>query len=243
MSQDLVKSAARALEVLETFAERQEPMNGAQLGAALGYPKSSLSVLLKSLVAQGYLSNHGPGGAYFPTLKLARLGEWVPEALVGSEDLLPRLENLRDKTQETVTLTRAAGLNMRCIHGLIGTHPIAMQVSEGVSFPIVGTAVGTMYLATRTDVAVRKTLKAWAKHENERGDRHMPARLAAIDDARRDGFSAVFDAVLQDTGAIAMPLPVRDQDEPLIVAISGLTRRIRDNQAAIIKALAAACVA
>lgn len=58
------------------------------------------------------------------------------------------LVKLRDQTGETVTLTMAADLHMRCLHALIGTHPISLQVEEGVSFSMVGTAIGTMYLAT-----------------------------------------------------------------------------------------------
>ena len=111
MSQDLVKSAARALEILEVFASERKRMNSAQLGAALGYPKSSLSVLLKSLVAQGYLNNAAGDQDYFPTLKLARLGEWIPAALLGSVELLPMLSRLRDATGETVTLTMPADLH------------------------------------------------------------------------------------------------------------------------------------
>lgn len=237
MSQDLVKSAARALEILEIFATERRRMNSAQLGAALGYPKSSLSVLLKSLVAQGYLSNGGGEQDYFPTLKLARLGDWVPAALLGSDSLLPMLARLRDKTGETVTLTMAADLHMRCLHALVGTHPIALQVEEGVSFPMIGTAIGTMYLATQPEALARRLFADWAAHAPGRGRASFAALQHQIAEARARGFAAAYDVVLPDTGALAMPIRAGADGEVLIVGVAGLNHRIHQREAMILRTM------
>jgi len=236
MSQDLVKSAARALEILEVFADKRERMSSAQIGAVLGYPKSSLSGLLKSLVAQGYLSNGDGDQDYFPTLKLARLGDWLPAALLGSETLLPTLEKLRDLTSETVTLTTPIDLQMRCLHALIGTHPIALQVAEGTTFPIIDSAIGTMYLATQSDEVAKRLFNAWVAHGHG-SKKAYPALIERIDRARRDAYVSAYDAVLSDTGAIAMPIRAGLDDEILIVAVAGLSRRISEQEDKIIRAM------
>ncbi len=237
MAQDLVKSAARALDILEVFARERKRMNSAQLGAALGYPKSSLSVLIKSLVVQGYLSNSGSDQDYFPTLKLARLGDWVPAALLGSESLLPMLSKLRDETGETVTLTIAADLHMRCLHALLGTHPISLQVEEGVSFPMIGTAIGTMYLATQDDKAVAAIIDRWGKqHPDQPASLYKELRDDIVV-ARSNNVACAFDIVLPDTGAIAMPLRTQHGAEPMIVAVAGLNHRIHKAEAKIIKTM------
>ena len=237
MSQDLVKSAARALEILEAFASEQRRLNSAQLGAILGYPKSSLSVLLKSLVAQGYLTNGGGDQDYFPTLKLARLGEWIPAALLGSDALLPMLAKLRDQTGETVTLTVAADLHMRCLHALIGTHPISLQVEEGVSFPMIGTAIGTMYLATQNEKIVSALLTRWAKQHPGQSKAAMAKLRADVADARMRGVACAYDIVLPDTGAIAMPIQIGTSDEALVVAVAGLNHRMHQKEASIIQTM------
>jgi DNA-binding IclR family transcriptional regulator len=237
MSQDLVKSAARALEILEVFASERKHMNSAQLGATLGYPKSSLSVLLKSLVAQGYLTNGGGDQDYFPTLKLARLGEWIPAALLGSDALLPMLAKLRDQTGETVTLTMAADLHMRCLHALIGTHPISLQVEEGVSFPMIGTAIGTMYLAMQNEKFVSALLTRWAKQHPGQSKAAMAKLRADVEDARMQGVACAYDIVLPDTGAIAMPIQIGTADEALVVAVAGLNHRMHQKEASIIQTM------
>lgn len=231
--QEPIKSAARALEILEVFAVRQKRMTATQLQVELGYPKSSMSGLLKSLVRTGYLVNAGSEQEYFPTLKLTRLGEWVPTALLGSSSLLPTLERLRDETGETVTLTIASGLHMRCLHALVGSHPIALRVEEGVSFPMIGTAIGTMYLATHDDAGVAALLARWQRHHPE-----QPADLKAVAEgverARQAGHVTTFDAVIPDTGAIAMAIRSEADVDAMIVAVAGLNRRIRDREAEIL---------
>lgn len=234
MSQGLVKSAARALDILEVFAERRERMSAAQLGATLGYPKSSLSVLLRSLVAQGYLSDGGGEGEYFPTMKLVRIGDWIPAALLGSENLLPMLGALRETTGETVTLTAPAGLQMRCLHALLGTHPIALQVEEGVTFPIVGTAVGAAWLATQSAETVAATFERWQRQPGH-GRKDLSAIRAQVEQARADGHATAYDAVLPDTGAIAMPIGAGA--DVLVVGVAGLNVRIKRKEAAIVRAM------
>lgn len=236
MASDLVKSAARALEVLEVFAGERRRMSVGQLQAALGYPKSSLSVLIKSLVAQGYLAVGGPDRDLFPTLKFARLGDWIPSALLGSDDLPLLLQKLRNETQETVTLTIASDLHMRCIHALIGTHPIALQVEEGVSFPMIGTAVGTVYLAAQPEAETAKLLARWERvHPGQSA--LLKASKSAIAEARETGISTAFDAVLPDTGAVAIALNTANDAGTMVVGVAGLNSRIHASQDAIVDAL------
>jgi DNA-binding IclR family transcriptional regulator len=229
MANELVKSAARALEILEVFASERRRLNSAQIGAKLGYPKSSLSVLLKSLVAQGYLSAGGSDNDFFPTLKLARLGEWIPSALLGSEAVVPMLEQLRDETGETVTLTIASDLHMRCLYALIGTHPISLQVEEGVSFPVMGTAIGTVYLATQSAAEQNAFFARWLKQHPEQKQAVEKERLA-IEASKHGGIAAAFDIVLPDTGAIALPIITSDGGDVMVVAVAGLSHRIRTQQ-------------
>ena len=232
MTEGLVKSAARALDILDALATKRQPMTATEIGLALGYPKSSMSMLLRSLVTQGYLSVSGRDQAYFPTLKVARLGDWVAGALIGSERLLQVLEELRTATGETVTLTGAMDLQMRCLHALVGTHPIALQVEEGVRFPMLGTAIGAAWLAAQPTELAGQYLERWAKQEQASADAAGDV-AAAIESARATGHATAYDAVVPDTGAVAMAVR-SGADEVLVVAVAGLNSRIHAREADIV---------
>ena len=86
VSENVVKSAARVLEVFEYFAGRRTPATVGEVCNALGYPQSSTSVLLKSLFTLGYLSYDQGSRRYSPSVKVATLGEWIPEELQADAD-------------------------------------------------------------------------------------------------------------------------------------------------------------
>lgn len=237
MASDLVKSAARAFEIVEVFATERRRMTATEIGDILGYPKSSMNVLLKSLVAQGYLSCHPQDITYFPTLRLTQLGDWIPAALFGSDALVNTLEGLRDRTNETVTLTMATGMTMRVLRVLLGKHPIALQLSEGYVFPIVGTAVGSAYLSSLGPDALEAFLKRYADQAPRTARPDLAGVRARVEAARTAGYVAAYDAVLDDTGAIAVPLVSADLAETLVVAVAGLGARIKRHEAGIVREL------
>jgi DNA-binding IclR family transcriptional regulator len=235
MREPLVKSAARAIEILEIFAGERRRLTLAQLGSLLDYPKSSLSVLLKSLLAQGYLSYLPTDLSYFPTPKVASLGDWIPSAIFGDE-LLPMLQDLRDATSETVTLSAPAGHQMRCLRVLLGTHRIALQLDEGTSFPIIGSAIGTAYLA---DMPANECVAFLARAARTGTS---PAAIAEAQElvtaCRRKGYASVYDRFTEDAGAVAATLPHSQYGDVLVVAVAGLSQRIRQAEGRIAKILA-----
>jgi DNA-binding IclR family transcriptional regulator len=232
MAQDLVKSAARTFEVLEVFAAERARLTATRIGALLGYPKSSLNVLLRSMVTQGYLSLDTAGSTYFPTLRVTQLGDWIPLQLFGSDALLPALATLRDTTGETVTLTMAVAGEMRLLRAVQGTHPIALQLDDGTTFPMFGTAVGTAYLMTLAEPEIEAVVRGYS----DDGDRIAAAR-AAIGKARSQGFAAAYETVVPDTGAIAIPLRLPDAHGALVLAVAGLDHRIKSMEADIVRSL------
>jgi len=234
MADQLVKSAARAIEILEVFAQERRRLTLSQLGSLLAYPKSSLSVLLKSLMAQGYLSYQPTDLSYFPSLKVASLGAWIPSAIFG-EELMPLLYDLRDATSETVTLTAPAGPRMRCLRVLLGTQRIALQLDEATSFNIIGSAVGSAYLAAQPVDAVAAFFARAAKTGTPKEDLHRAQKLVAA--ARTSGFASVYDRVTEDGGAVAMALPRTINGDTMVLAVAGLSHRIAGAESRIVAAM------
>jgi DNA-binding IclR family transcriptional regulator len=237
MATDTVKSAARAFEIVDAFRSERRRLTAAQMGGLLDYPRSSLNVLMKSLVAQGYLSFDAHEQSYFPTLKVTHLGDWVPGALFNSGSVQPLLQELRNSTRETVTLTMATGFHMRCLVAIMGTHQIGLQLDEGTLFPMFGSGVGTAYLSTLADDVIAG-LHRRAKSTMPRG-RLLDLAIIMDDVAatRADGICRIYNAVVPDAGAVAMPVSVAEYGETLVIAVAGLSHRIKDHEATISKAL------
>lgn len=82
-----IKSARRVLEVFEFFASRQEAATVMDVARELGYPQSSTSTLLKSLLKVGYMSYDRHSRRYMPTLRIVLLGTWLQQTMYSEGNL------------------------------------------------------------------------------------------------------------------------------------------------------------
>lgn len=240
LAASVVKSAGRTFEVLELFARERRQLSAAEIGQALGYPKSSANALLKSLVSLGYLVLNARTLRYFPSLSVTRLGDWIPSVVLAAGDAFEIMAEVHPATQETVTLSMQTDLSVSFLKVIPGTFPISLRMKEGLMAPLFGSAVGTAILSRLSDEEI-ENLIARAKSRARRRAEQVDAVtvMRNVSEARRKGFTVFYDAVFPDTGAIAVPFPSPVVGFPMAIGVGGLRERIRRNEIAIHRAIRA----
>ena len=88
-----IKSARRALEVLEYFQGDRTEATVMDIARSMGYPQSSTSELLSCLVALGYLTRNRAARTYKPTARVAVLGARVQPKLFRDGRLLGKTDS------------------------------------------------------------------------------------------------------------------------------------------------------
>jgi DNA-binding IclR family transcriptional regulator len=225
----VVKSAGRVLEIFEFFAHRQGPASVSEVAAALGYPISSTSVLLKSLLSQGYLEYLQPSRTYQPTIRFAVLGSWMFERLFADEGaVLHLMDELQVKTRETIVLAMKHGWSLDYIRILQSIAPVRFEIKPGSRRSIWLPAAGKVLLAQLSDEAVSALLR---RVNSDPENRHVPIGpfLEELVTIRRQGYAISEESVVPDTAMFAMALPVQGEHQPLAVAVSGPLERMRRN--------------
>lgn len=216
----VVKSAGRALAVLEYFDEITRPASAAEIRSQLGLPASSATALLGSLVELGYLNYDAGKRTYMPTLRVGLLGEWTHSHTCGNRPLQPLLENLGQETGQLVVLGTRCRLNAQYIH-VVRSSATNRPVKRGTLAPLTRTAVGWVLISKLNDQdALRLVTRVNAEEEPHR-------RVSAswlidrIQEVRERGFAFCFGRVTPEVGAISMALPVAPGQPPMVLAISG----------------------
>lgn len=227
----VVKSARRVMEVLELFAAERTPMVASEIARRLDWPKSSANVLLRSLVSLGYLMVDVRTVEYFPTPRITSLGDWIPDALRAGDDAIRRLEELHDRTGETVTLSIQNGFDMQFVTVLPGTFPISLNVNERIPAPIFSTAIGIALLATEPDDTIRRLVQR-SNHRRGDGARRVEIAkvLAEVRATRERGHAVGYERLFPDTGAIAVAVRSKPGGRPLVIAVGGLAARVRRSE-------------
>lgn len=229
-----VKSAARALNILELFRKKRRGLSAGEIGSALSYPKSSTNALLKSLTSQGYLILNVKTMCYFPSLQVTQLGDWIPRAMLVSGSVLDLLEDVHAMTEETVTLSVSSDVAVTFLKVIRGTFPLYLQMGEGFVTPLFTTAVGIAILSQMSDADVDDLVQRADLRSRRREDRiDVESLRQSIRETRERGFAVRYDAVIPGTGAIGVPFSSDVDRFPMAIGIAGVASRIRRKEKSI----------
>lgn len=231
MSVSPVKSAVRVLEILDYFQRERTPRPLKEMCAALGYPLSSGTMLLKNLAALGYLNYDRTTRCYFPTLRVAALGDWISQALLGHGRILDVMRDLHDATGETVSIAVQNDVYLQYIRVIQSTHALRFHTVEGSMRPLTQSAAGWLLMSAHAAKEVERLIRR-ANIATARKEDRQPADQARrrVDEARSAGAAYTEHVPLPGGASICVMLPVTMQERPVVLGLGGAVDRIRANR-------------
>ncbi|HXC38015.1 MAG TPA: helix-turn-helix domain-containing protein [Burkholderiales bacterium] len=223
----VVKSAGRVLEILELFARMKSPLSVRQMAEHLDYPLSSAAALVKSLESKGYLTYEQGLRAYLPTVRTARLGEWVYDSLAHKQGLIHLLMELADRTGHTAVLAARNDVFADYIHVVPGQYELQLNVPQGTRRLLCKSGLGWAILAGHPDPAIRDVV---IRTRSMLGRAAQPITydwlMVNIREARIRGYALSRSLVLKDVGMAAMALPPMPDGSHLAIGVGGYVRQI-----------------
>jgi IclR family transcriptional regulator, acetate operon repressor len=149
-----VKSAARTIELLEYLAANRGLHNLNDVHSALNYPKSSLYVLLRTLVDLGWIETDVSGTLYRIGLRPLLVGTSYLDSDPIVSAAHPVLDQLAAQLNETVHLARLDGSDVVYMASRDAQHHLRPLSRIGRRLPAYSTSLGKALLAERSDVDV-----------------------------------------------------------------------------------------
>ena len=232
MQQNVVKTAGRVFEVLEYFREVQRPLSVRQISEHCGYPLSSTSVLLKSLATLGYLSYDQSIRAYFPTIRVASLGDWLFESMFNGRDLMGLVEEVAEETGETAILAVVNDIFAQYVHVVPSTrHPIQFHVPPGTRRVLCVGGFGWALLSQESDETIAKiyhrTAQKLGKSFRQMGLDDVMKQVKHVHDK---GYAFSRGSVTEGAGLIATRLPGGASGAKLAIGVAGVLSRLENDE-------------
>ncbi|MFH2016245.1 MAG: helix-turn-helix domain-containing protein [Pseudomonadota bacterium] len=225
-----VKSATRAIEILEYFKTVRQPRSMSEIALALGYPQSSSTVLLKTLVTLGYLNYDRRGRLYFPTPKVTSLGDWIPRALFGNSRVLEAMHDVHAATGETVSIGTKNDVYLQYVQIIQSIHALRFHVDEGTLRPLTQSAVGWTLMSTLPDDKIDNIVRRANIATEKASDRvKVPDMMAKVREIREKGYCSAENVPFLGGGTICVLLPITIQGQPVVLGLGGAAERIRAN--------------
>ncbi len=237
MAADNARTARRLIAIFELFARRRTPLGSGDIAAAIDCPKSSLSSLLKTLVDEGVLNVDRATKTYFPAPRIVGYADWVLPQMFRSTHVDQIMEELRERTSETVLLTVRNDLHAEVIQVTEGHQAVTLNIRPGYQFGLWTSAVGEALLSAMND----RTIYALVRRVNRRADGTEPLNaqrvMSVVKQIRQRGYAAGYSRVLPGVGALAAPLSFGFAGRELVLSVGGPELRVREHEARIAKAL------
>jgi IclR family KDG regulon transcriptional repressor len=214
-----VKSAFRALELLELLTRETRPLLFSDFQRSLRYPKASLHALLRTMRTSQWIDLD-------PVSKRYSLGARIREAgmafvRMSPLDTLARpiMEQLRDATSETVQLAVLDGAEALCIAKVDYAHALRLDLIVGQRLEAHASGVGKVLLSEMPKAEYEEWL---SNRKLERftastitDARTLAAELKAI---RQRGYA--IDHEERTIGATCVAVAIRDHHGRCIAAMS-----------------------
>lgn len=235
------RSVDRVFQIMGLFGSRRRPLSATEIRQALNMPHSSTVSVLSRLVTLGYLEQNAETKRFFPSLRLNRLCESVPEGIVGGSLLARLVEGVHARTGETTSLSRLYGLLTMPVYVRTACYQGAHHVIPGRTGGLATqSVVGRTLLSLKPDAELRHFIQRaeyWARRARVAMTQDAEQVMRAVASVRENGYLCAYDQLLPGVGAVSYLLPPFADGERLAITVAGPTERIRRDALQIIGTL------
>lgn len=196
-----MKSVKKAVDLLLYVGECGRPVGVTEVAGRLGVPKSSAHRLLNALTHRCLLEHVGQG-RYAPGVGMLLLGPSGSGALALVRAAEPSLSALAAALGETFFLVVRRGDQLLVVSKAEGSGFLRASPNVGTVVPLHATAVGRVFLAFSSDLALPEPLEAFTRRTPV--GRSKLARL--VDQARSDRWAISVDEWHEGLAALAAPV-------------------------------------
>lgn len=220
-----VKSADRALTILETLARSEHKRSLAELATELGLPRSSLHGLLRTLERRGWVEADDGDQRFGLGVRALLIGDSYVNTDVSVLRAQPAMDMLSEALGETVHLGRLDGRNIVYLAKRESIHPLRLYSAVGRRLPAHATALGKALLAARSDTEVAELLgdslleitpNTITRHEDLSADLNATRdRGFAIDDEENSAGIRCFAVTLPSLRHRALPTDALSVSVPM----------------------------
>ncbi|MGE4584367.1 MAG: IclR family transcriptional regulator [Sphaerochaeta sp.] len=201
----MIGSVYKALQILEAFTVEQPLMSLSLISKKLGYPKTTVFTLLKTLEAKGYIEQIDQGTYCLGTAPLL-LTQTVRVNVQIRDRSAPVLRRLADRTNQTVYLGIPDGGYCLYLYAIETSQRLMARSAVGMRMPFGCSALGKAMLAFLADTSLVPELP---------GNRVLEEELVQT---KANGY-AIDDAVLVP-GIHCVAVPILDQAGKSVASVS-----------------------
>ena len=223
----IVKSASRALDIIEFIINSPKPPTFAVIRDFLDIPKSSLSYLLQDLINRDYIHLDLEMRVYYPGSKLIQISASCINNTNLSREILVGIKKLSDELGETTQAGLLDGRFVVYIAKSQGVKDISVT-TLGFRIPAHAAALGKMMLSSLDEDQIKARLcNVELERYTENTIFSYEKLLVELKQIAQQGYAIDTQEIIP--GGFCVAVPIYDKSHKIIAAISVTVPAIRVN--------------
>jgi len=228
---DMVKSCARALDVIEYFTFTARPARTAEISANLGIPNSSADEILRTLLGKGYLTFNSRTKHYAPSYKIIGTCRAIEQSFFGGGRVSQMLEKIKQETGATVYMTVQNDCWIESVAEIEGSwhgreYPADYYPRKLIDYDETGWRPATNFagaiLALQSNVDIMKVASRSQKMGlAPKNDAAMTSLIERVRHIRAQGYALCRRSDMVEVESIACPTRFAESNVPMAVGILG----------------------
>lgn len=200
-----LKTAEKALDVLDVIGESAKPLTASEIAAMLEMTLSSTYKFLSTLTERGYLDYHSKGKCYQLSTKILHFANNIRNNMGVNRIALPFMQELATKTRETVHLGMVSGIYGVFVEKIDSPHTIGVQTRIGTRTLLSQGATAKALMAFVPAEVMEELCGYLAQKYPERPQLIEEAR-AQRQEIRQQGWTFTCEEVNSGVAAVAAPI-------------------------------------
>jgi IclR family transcriptional regulator, pca regulon regulatory protein len=202
-----VESLAKGLRILSLFDEKRPSWRVSDLAAAAGLPMPTVYRAVMTLAAEGYLDPL-PDGGYRPGARTLTLGTAALRSLDLVAIAAPKLQQLAERSGETVNLAVLAGDRVLYLIRLRNSDLVTANIQVGSTLPAVHTSIGKLLLAylDEAELAARITDASFSANAGPNAKLSLAELRDELRTVRAQGWSMQDEELAHGLRSVAAPI-------------------------------------
>jgi IclR family pca regulon transcriptional regulator len=206
-----VEALAKGLRILSLFDEKRPTWRVSDLAATADLPMPTVYRVVMTLAAEGYL-DHLPNGDYRPGVRTLTLGTAALRSLDLVAIATPRLQELGERTGETVNLAVLSGDRVLYLIRLRNSDLVTANIQVGSTLPAVHTSIGKLLLAylDEADLKSRITDASFSGNSGPNAKLSLAELRGELSTIRGQGWAMQDEELANGLRSVAAPITSPD---------------------------------
>lgn len=225
-----VQSVGRALSILELLADGPYELGVTELGRRLGVHKATAYRLVSTLAERGLVERNPATDKYRLGFGMIHLAGAAMARLDMVQQARPILEELAERTRETVNLAVLDGDRVMHIDQIAGTRSVVTVSWVGRRTPYHCTSNGKVLLAFLGEAERERLLAAPLEPLTPNTIVDPEVLRAQLAEARARGYAHTIEELEEGLNAVAAPVRRADGEVVAAVSVAGPAFRMRPSE-------------